>query len=66
MDFNIIALDLAAFNVSLLAKIQLLTFASSLFRQYSISFEAFALTKMQVSSAKCWEVLLTQLGGSFI
>ena len=58
--FIIIALDLAAFNVSLLATIQLLTFASSEFREYSNSFEVFAFTKMQVSSAKSRGVILIQ------
>ena len=64
-DFNIIASDLAAFYVSLLATIQLLTFAGSEFRQlYSNSFKVSALTKMQVSSAKSRGVLLKQLGWS--
>ena len=42
--FNVIAVDLAPFNVSLLATMQLLTFASTELRQYSNSFEVSALT----------------------
>ena len=49
-DFNVIALDLAAFNVSLLVTIQILTFACLDFGHYPDSFEVSALTHITPAS----------------